>query len=277
MIKNSPDEFGKTYAFGLTYLEHLKEIGEKISDPVIFEKCCHPNLETSLVQTPTHDDIMRSLVLLDTEVANKLKNTFSLMPALLDYEVELGMVLLEEVTAEKLQDKDWMPEYGLLLANDVSARALQFAGQMSHQRLDFWSAAKSFKTFTPVSKTMYLSKQADKFPNWTLQLQVNGESRQGASLQEVILSPRQFVERALEYSAGNILFSGDLILTGTPSGIAASIPKFKRIIGDLIPAQLAVSLAIKGAQKSKKYLKAGDRVTSQIQGSDIADLDFSIE
>lgn len=277
MLKDSPDKFGKTYAFGLTYLEHLKEIGEKISDPVIFEKYCQPDPAVDSVLIPSHDDIMSSLLELDEGIANKLKDKFSPLPVLLDYEVEVGMVLLERVTTEQLLDKSWMPEYGLLLANDVSARGLQFAGQMSPQRLKFWAAAKSFKTFTPISTTMYVSKQADRFPDWTLQLQVNGEVRQRASLQEVILSPRQFVERALEYSENHELFSGDLILTGTPSGIAASIPKFKRIIGDLIPAQLAVSLAIKGAQNSEKYLAVGDEVTSQIQGSDISDLNFNIK
>lgn len=276
MLKDTPLIFGKTYAFGLTYLEHLKEVGEKISDPVIFEKHCQPNVSAGSVVTPTHETIASSLLQLDADIAKKVQERFSPIPALLDYEVEIGIVLLEAVTAKQLQDKKWMPEYGLLLANDVSARTLQFAGQMSQQRLDFWSAAKSFKTFTPISETMYTSNQADKFPDWTLQLQVNGELRQSASLQEVILTPRQFVERALAYSAKKELLPGDLILTGTPSGIAASIPKFKRIIGDLIPAKLATYLAIKGAQKSKQYLKVGDEVTSQVLGSEISNLDFTI-
>jgi len=279
-IQSLPENLGRIYAFGLTYLEHIKEIGEKVADPVIFEKHCAPEVDPEVVAMPRHQQVRAALAELDGMVADAvvrgLKHNEGEIPVLLDYEVELAIVLLEPVSIEQLKDENWMPQYGLCLANDVSARSVQFAGQMMEDRLRYWAQAKSFASFLPVGSEMHTCNAADAFPDWSLELKVNGEVRQSAALSEMILTPRQFVEKALAYSGADRLEVGDVILTGTPSGVAASISKLKRTIGAMLPASLAVKLAIKGAMKSPLYLQSGDLIESQVKGSNLPSLDFKI-
>lgn len=280
-LQSIPKQLGRIYAFGLTYLEHIKETGEKVADPVIFEKHCAPEVNPEVVAMPRHQQVRASLVELDGMVADAVvrglsKRTNGEIPVLLDYEVELAMVLLEAVSTEQLKDENWMPQYGLCLANDVSCRSVQFAGQMVEDRLRYWAQAKSFASFLPIGGEMSACNAADAFPDWSLELKVNGEVRQSAALSEMILTPRQFVERALAYADADQLEVGDVILTGTPSGVAASISKLKRTIGAMLPASLAVKLAIKGAMKSPLYLRSGDLIESQVKGSDLPPLNFKI-
>ena len=113
-----------------------------------------------------------------------------------DYEGELALVIGSRVS--KLQpNSDWRSVIrGYTLANDVTARDLQKTdGQ--------WTRAKGFDTFCPVGPI------------------VNGELRQHGSTLDFIFS----IPQLLAYITSAItLEAGDLVLTGTPSGVGPLNP-----------------------------------------------------
>jgi 2-keto-4-pentenoate hydratase/2-oxohepta-3-ene-1,7-dioic acid hydratase in catechol pathway len=98
---------------------------------------------------------------------------------------------------------------GYTLANDVTARDLQNKdGQ--------WTRAKGFDTFCPIGPIV--SDELDPEAGLTLETRVNSELRQhGSTLDFIFPIPRllAFITSVMT------LESGDLVLTGTPSGVGA--------------------------------------------------------
>jgi 2-keto-4-pentenoate hydratase/2-oxohepta-3-ene-1,7-dioic acid hydratase in catechol pathway len=95
---------------------------------------------------------------------------------------------------------------GFTIANDVTARDLQFQdGQ--------WTRGKGFDTFCPVGP--WIETEFDP-ADALITLTVNGQMRQMASTRDMIFPVRQIVAFA---SSVMTLEPGDLIMTGTPSGV----------------------------------------------------------
>jgi 2-keto-4-pentenoate hydratase/2-oxohepta-3-ene-1,7-dioic acid hydratase in catechol pathway len=93
------------------------------------------------------------------------------------------------------------------MANDVTARDLQ-------KKEAQWTRAKGFDTFCPVGPIV--SDEVDPEAGLTLETRVNGELRQHGSTADFIFS----IPELLSYiTAAITLEPGDLILTGTPSGV----------------------------------------------------------
>ena len=124
-----------------------------------------------------------------------------------DYEAELGVVIGREAArvsaAEALEFVR-----GYVVANDVSARDLQFAdGQ--------WVRGKSLDSFLPVSELVAASEIADP-QTLPIRAIVNGETMQDSTTAEMVFSVREIIAFVSE---GITLVPGDLILTGTPAGV----------------------------------------------------------
>jgi 2-keto-4-pentenoate hydratase/2-oxohepta-3-ene-1,7-dioic acid hydratase in catechol pathway len=95
--------------------------------------------------------------------------------------------------------------------NDVTARDLQFAdGQ--------WSRAKGFDTFCPVGPMV--STDLDPWAGVAVETRVNGEVRQQGNTRDFIF-PLDVIIRHIAQAM--TLFPGDLIPTGTPSGVGPLI------------------------------------------------------
>jgi 2-keto-4-pentenoate hydratase/2-oxohepta-3-ene-1,7-dioic acid hydratase in catechol pathway len=77
-------------------------------------------------------------------------------------------------------------------------------------------------------------------------------------------------ETLTEITAIEDLDPGDVILTGTPGGVALSPPKSKmvRAVGDLLPESVKWRLFIEQQAKSPRYLHPGDRVMAAIRTPD---------
>ena len=256
-----PDATNRVFAFGLTYLGHIKESGEKQGAPVIFDKLCRPRVEPDTITIPTSEEMFKSLEDLDPGIAAHVKRKIDPLPALMDYEVELGMVLLEPASSDELQDPSWMPKIGYFLANDLTARSVQIIGQLAEDRYAFWAASKSFPSFLPVASHVWCPAKCDPeaFPQVSLNLRVNGEVRQSETPESMIFTPRQMIEIvAQRCSAG--LEKGDIILTGTPSGVAMAMSRFKQMAARLLPASFTVSMGIRSSVNNPSFLKAGDVV-----------------
>jgi len=123
-----------------------------------------------------------------------------------DFEGELAVVIDRRV--RNLKEEEWRSAVrGYTLADDVTARDLQNKdGQ--------WTRAKGFDSFCPVGPVV--SDELDPEAGLTLETRVNGELRQHGSTLDFIFS----ISKLLAYiTAAMTLEAGDLVLTGTPSGV----------------------------------------------------------
>ena len=148
-----------------------------------------------------------------------------------DYEGELVIVIGK---AGKNISHDQAKELilGYTIGNDVSARTLQFRGTQ-------WILGKSLDNFAPVGPVIVSPDDFD-FDNATITTTVNGEVRQQAKLQQMLFKPYEIIEFVSQYIT---LQEGDIIFTGTPSGV------------------------ILGKNESKYgWLKSGDTVSISISG-----------
>ncbi len=126
----------------------------------------------------------------------------------LDYEVELGVVIgrtARKVPAEKAADVI----AGYCVFNDVSARCAQFGDKQ-------WFRGKSFDTFAPFGPALVTADETGAPSGWRLQSRVNGETRQDSNTDQMIHDVGRIIEHA---TRGMTLQPGDVVATGTPSGV----------------------------------------------------------
>jgi 2-keto-4-pentenoate hydratase/2-oxohepta-3-ene-1,7-dioic acid hydratase in catechol pathway len=187
---------------------------------------------------------------------------------LLDYEVEIGLVIGKDIPVGTEITEANLSEYvaGLVITNDVSARDLQLP------KTQFFEA-KSYPTFTPVGPRLVLLDQADwsRFGDLRLRTWVNGEIRQNSTVADMLFKP---VEAFRTLSGFQPLAAGDLLLTGTPGGTALKAPpKPIEIIGALLPPAMKWKAFFKAQAKNPLYLADGDKVELHI-GTDDGAIDL---
>lgn len=135
----------------------------------------------------------------------------------LDYEVELGVVLgqdVKNISAEEAKSS----VFGYTIINDISARNLQ----TRHKQ---WYVGKSLDGFTPIGPCIVTPDEIGDAGNLKISSLVNGELRQNSNTRYMI----QTVEGAIaELSMGMTLQAGTIIATGTPAGVGMGMkpPKF---------------------------------------------------
>jgi 2-keto-4-pentenoate hydratase/2-oxohepta-3-ene-1,7-dioic acid hydratase in catechol pathway len=178
----------KIVCVGQNYRAHVQEMGHELpSHPMIFFKPLSALLASGgIVRMPAQS-------------------------ARVDYEGELALVIGHR--SRHLREEDWRSALrGCTLANDVTARDLQKPdGQ--------WTRAKGFDTFCPVGP--FVSDEIDPAAGLTLETRVNGELRQQGSTLDFIFPIPQLLAWITSVMT---LEAGDLVLTGTPSGIGPLQP-----------------------------------------------------
>ena len=130
-----------------------------------------------------------------------------------DWEVELGVVIGKHTSYLDSPADALSHIAGFVVANDLSEREWQLeisGGQ--------WSKGKSAPGFSPVGPWLVTPDEVDH-TNLRLQSFVNGEPRQDSSTADLIFGVEQIVHQLSQYLAFE---PGDLILTGTPQGVALS-------------------------------------------------------
>jgi 2-keto-4-pentenoate hydratase/2-oxohepta-3-ene-1,7-dioic acid hydratase in catechol pathway len=197
---------GKIVCVGLNYKDHAEEQGVELpAAPLLFAK-----FTTSLIG-PGEPIVIPSNV------------------TKCDYEAELGVVIGTTVRNVS-RDNALEAVAGYVVANDVSARDLQFAdGQ--------WTRGKSPDTFCPVGP---LVPAADVPDPHTLGIRaiLNGETMQDSSTANLIFG----IDEVISYvSQTSTLEAGDLVLTGTPAGVGVF-------------------------RDPQRLLRAGDEITIEIDG-----------
>jgi acylpyruvate hydrolase len=136
----------------------------------------------------------------------------------LDYEGELVVVMGSEGTIA-----------GYAVADDVSARDLQ-------RREPQWTRAKGADGFCPWGPWITTTDAVPDPQNLRITTHVNGELRQDSSTSDLIFGPQQLVDFISETCT---LEPGDIILTGTPSGVGMSMdPRRFLSSGDVIRIEI---------------------------------------
>lgn len=189
----APTEPSKVVCIGLNYVDHAKEVKLEIpKEPLIFLK---PN--TTVIATG--DDVIYP------EQTNHV-----------EYEAELGIVIGKKTkNIEKEEAKEAI--FGYTIANDVTARDLQFSdGQ--------WTRGKSFDTFCPIGPGIVRDIDPS---NLNITLHVNGELKQNSNTKNLIFD----VEYIVSYvSKVMTLLPGDVIITGTPYGVGPVEPGDEMVV-----------------------------------------------
>ncbi len=125
-----------------------------------------------------------------------------------DYEVELAIVIGKEgINIKPENAQEYI--FGYTIVNDISARDLQ--GKHTQ-----WFKGKSLDTFCPMGPYI-VHKSEIKFPvELNIQSRINGELRQNSNTKKLIFDIPYIIS---DLSKGLTLRPGDIICTGTPSGV----------------------------------------------------------
>ncbi|NUM88812.1 MAG: fumarylacetoacetate hydrolase family protein [Bdellovibrionales bacterium] len=228
---------------GKNYLAHLKETGVRPE-----------NKEFNLIFTKASSALAPPEGVLPRPSRVKL----------LDYELELGLVLARDVTEPVRVTEENLGEFvaGVVMANDVSARDVQVPERQ-------WFKGKSFRGFCPVGPVLWLFEpgEALSLHDLNLELRVNGEVRQKASTRQLLHRPE---ETLTELSEIVDLRCGDLLLTGTPGGVAMRIRKtlWSRLRGKFLEEHEKMVLFLEEQAGNPRYLRDGDVIESTIRSAD---------
>ena len=196
----------KIVAVGLNYADHIAEMKRTpLGTPLIWFKA-----PTSLLP---HEGTI--------EIAFPEHQTH--------FELELGVVIgarAKNVTPDRALAR----VFGYTIGEDISDRDLQTSEKQ-------FGRAKSFDTYTPVGPFVYTEVEVTDLP---LTLRQNGEIRQAARTSQMIYPVAEIVSFA---SQSLTLLPGDLILTGTPSGVGpiSAGDQLEGSIGDWAPLRNSVA------------------------------------
>lgn len=179
-----PVEPSKIVCVGRNYAAHAHELGNSVpKEPLLFLKA-----PSALI---TDGD---AIVIPEQS-------------AQVEHEGELGVVVSRNIKNLSESDNPFEYIFGYICLNDVTARDLQRADIQ-------FTRAKSFDTFCPVSSFIQTESDASDV---RLTTKVNGEIRQDGRTSEMVFS----VSSLLKYISNQMtLKAGDIIATGTPSGVS---------------------------------------------------------
>lgn len=179
----------KIIAVGLNYRDHAEEFNFKIpKEPLLFSKPPSAVIATNgIIQKPKASERV-------------------------DYEAELAIIIKEKAkNIDEAEAKNYI--LGYTCANDVTARDLQ-------QKDGQWTRSKAFDTFAPLGP--WIIPEQDIDPNkLNIKAMKNGEVVQSSNTDQMIFSPYKLVSYISEIMT---LLPGDVIITGTPSGVGPLQP-----------------------------------------------------
>ena len=197
---------GKILCIGLNYKDHAAESNQPIPDhPTVFAKY------NNTVIGPG------AAIVLPT-VTRKV-----------DYEAEFAFVIGR--TARNVKAADALKYVaGYTIFNDVSARDYQM-------RTSQWTVGKTFDTFGPLGPVLVTADEIADPHALDISLRINGELLQSSNTRELIFTVPQLIEDLTSFMT---LEPGDIISTGTPSGVgAARKPPRWLVAGDIVSVEIA--------------------------------------
>lgn len=203
------------FCVGSNYRAHVTEASraQAIQDKT-------PKLPVFFTKPPTAVIGPDAMVRLDPNVSEKM-----------DYEVELAVIFGS--SGRNISATDAIDHiFGFSIANDVTARDLQRAHGGQYLK------GKGLDTSCPFGPEIVTIDELPNFDNLRISLSVNGEIRQDGNTKDMIFDIPRLIE---SLSQGLTLEAGDILATGTPSGVGY-------------------------AMDPPHWLKHGDIVTCEIEG-----------
>ncbi|MFH1148292.1 MAG: fumarylacetoacetate hydrolase family protein [Pseudomonadota bacterium] len=183
----APCQPGKIVALGMNYRDHAAELGFAIpGDPLIFLK---PGTAVTGPDAPIVYPRMSTRVDYEAELGVVIGKKARFVPAAGAFDVILGYTCVNDVTARDLQKKD-----------------VQF------------TRSKSFDTFAPIGPCIARGLDPSSLK---VESYLNGKLRQSSNTSNLIFGVPELVEFI---SSVMTLLPGDIISTGTPSGIGPMVP-----------------------------------------------------
>lgn len=196
------------FCIGLNYAKHAAETGaEPPKEPIIFSKA------TSALSGPFDPVVIPR---------NSVKG---------DWEVELGIVIgCDTLYVSEADALGCVAGYCTI--NDVSERAFQI------ERGGQWIKGKSAPTFGPTGPYLVTADEVPDPQNLRLTLALNGETVQDSNTDDMIFTVAQIISHMSQFMK---LRAGDIIATGTPSGVGMGM-------------------------KPQRFLKPGDVMEVEVEG-----------
>ncbi|MFJ7241777.1 fumarylacetoacetate hydrolase family protein [Streptomyces olivaceus] len=201
------DDPQKYLGIGMNYREHAEE-ARQAGIPIPTSQMWF-NKQVSCIVGPHHDVVKPDL-------SDEL-----------DYEIELGVVIgqrCKHVSAHEARSV----VAGYLVANDVSVR------DWLQKRSPTFTLGKSFDTHGPIGPWLTTDDEISDPLALQMTLTVNGEVRQNWPTSDMIYN---IYEQIAYLSQVFTLMPGDILATGTPSGIGAPTKNFLRV-GDVVRAEI---------------------------------------
>ena len=212
---------GKVLALAGNYVEHIKEAGLKLG----------------LSDSPRLTTVPRPFLMPGTAVIGPGETIpWPAYSETIDYEIELTVVIGLE-TKNIPPNKSLERIAGYTIANDVSARTVTFEKNRARRPWDEfydWLNGKWADGFCPMGPYLLTADEIDDVQNLTMELTVNGEIRQKANTAQMIHPVAEIVSFLSHLMT---LEPGDVIATGTPSGVGMATGNFLKA-GDRIEASI---------------------------------------
>jgi 2-keto-4-pentenoate hydratase/2-oxohepta-3-ene-1,7-dioic acid hydratase in catechol pathway len=197
---------------GENYAEHARETAEAHG-----RTASQPEHAIIFTKAPTTANGPYGDIVIDPTVSEQV-----------DWEVELGVIIGR--TGKNIREEEALDYvFGYTVLNDVSARDLQF----QHKQ---YFKGKSIDGYCPMGPWIVTADEVADPQQLPIRLRVNGVVKQDANTSMMIFSVRQIIA---VLSRGMTLEAGDIIATGTPSGVgfARNPPEFLKA-GDVVEAEI---------------------------------------
>jgi 2-keto-4-pentenoate hydratase/2-oxohepta-3-ene-1,7-dioic acid hydratase in catechol pathway len=205
----------QVFAIGVNYRAHAAEAGVDVpKSPMVFTK-------------------FQSCIVGPSESVNVVGETT-------DWEVELVVAIGKTAVGVKAEDA-WSYVAGVTVGQDISDRKMQLAGPTPQ-----FSLAKSHPGFGPIGPYLVTLDELEDKDDLSISCTLNGETVQAARTSMMVFSVSSIIEAL---SAVCTLFPGDIIFSGTPSGVGLG-------------------------RKPPRYLRAGETLVSTIGGVGILTTHF---
>ena len=261
----------RAFGIGLSYAAHIEETASSFdpgSAPPVFEKWPSAVARTGAeVPVPTTEGLIDAADAFEPGLGPRLRESYPNLVPLLDYEVEMGFVLLEDVDPSQLDDPSFAPRLGFFIANDLSARSIAILGEGRANRYAYWGVSKSFPGFMPIADRAWVPEAPapNAIPCVEIELLVNGETRQRQSTTNLIYTPTQMLGFVHGAFPDVPLSAGTVVLTGTPGGVAMATPRWLVRLGNLVGMSRFKKLSAKLEGDTSRFLRSGDVVVARGQ------------
>ena len=217
------------FGVGLSYASHIQETASSFDPkgaPPVFVKSPRAWVRSGAeVPFPSPELLIQTVDAFEPGLGDTLRSDFPDLGPLLDYEVEMGLVLLEDIDPSQLDDPSFAPRLGFFIANDLSARSIGILGDGRPNRHAYWGMSKSFPGFMPAGDKAWVPEtpMPNGIPCVEIESLVNGEIRQQQSTANLIYTPVEMLRFIHAEFPEAALSKGTTVLTGTPGGDAALV------------------------------------------------------